>query len=801
MRRNGLHADLVEKLRVDDELHRSIRVEDRAGTAATVPLEEALILDTAEQRRKLILSVLTEDPVQYYDLLQQARMNDDSEVVHYAATAMAQISKQADLALQQDARRFADDPNDREVLAAYANALERSLKLGLAQGRAAELQRRQLERLLKLQLADSPREEGYSLGCRLAEVQLQLQEYKAAEQTLEELVRRWPVRETPWLLLLVWLVFLLLAGALFAERSGVQYTAAHVQIGALDHALTKEEALAGQAPVCLLLCDSRQVSVAEAKEQLEQILQDMKVPAEAADLADTAPEALPAFENYETIVVLVPNFEPLGLRLLDLMDWVEQGGNVLFAMTPEKCGAFDVVAQKLGVLASAWNCKTAESIVPAEGFLLGGGQRYELSDPFESSMAVQLRDDAAVYAVTGDEGVPLIWSTELGKGRVVVDNIGVYDKVMRGFYAASYSLLGEACAYPVLNSAVFFLDDFPSPVPEGDGQYIRQDYGLSIADFYAKVWWPDLVQLAERFGIRYTGVMIENYEDDTTDPPLRQSDTQPFRYFGGLLLRQGGEVGFHGYNHQPLVLPQTDYAGLYDYNPWPSADAIVAAMDELTAFQRAVLPYAAGSVYVPPSNILSASGRAILGQRVPQVRTIASSYLEDGTDLPYVQEFGVAADGIVEEPRIVSGGMVNEPYMQLAALSELNFHFVSTHFMHPDDLLDVDRGAAEGWEVYKGGLERYLTWLSTAAPGLRMQTASECAGAIQRFSGVNVTLQSAADAWTLMLGNFTDEAWLLFRANEGVPGRVTGGQLTCLTGELYLLKAENTVVTIERKEG
>ena len=89
MRRNGLHADLMEKLRVDDELHRSIRVEDRAGTAATVPLEEAPILDTAEQRRKPILSVLTEDPVQYYDLLQQARMNDDSEVVHYAATAMA----------------------------------------------------------------------------------------------------------------------------------------------------------------------------------------------------------------------------------------------------------------------------------------------------------------------------------------------------------------------------------------------------------------------------------------------------------------------------------------------------------------------------------------------------------------------------------------------------------------------------------------------------------------------------------------------------------------------------------------
>ena len=227
----------------------------------------------------------------------------------------------------------------------------------------------------------------------------------------------------------------------------------------------------------------------------------------------------------------------------------------------------------------------------------------------------------------------------------------------------------------------------------------------------------------------------------------------------------------------------------------------MAAMDELIAFQKTVLPHTDGSVYVPPSNILSAAGRQVLGSKVPQICTIASTYFEDGTDLPYVQEFGVASDGMVEQPRIVSGGMVGDTYMRLAAMNELNMHYVSTHFMHPDDLLDVDRGAAEGWEVYKGGLERYLTWLSTAAPGLRMQTASECAGAIQRFSGVNVTLQSAADAWTLTLGNFTDEAWLLFRANEGVPGRVTGGQLTCLTGELYLLKAENTVVTIERKEG
>ena len=126
----------------------------------------------------------------------------------------------------------------------------------------------------------------------------------------------------------------------------------------------------------------------------------------------------------------------------------------------------------------------------------------------------------------------------------MVCNIGIYDKVMRGFYAAAISLLGNATAYPVINSAVFYLDDFPSPVPSGDGTYIKRDYGLSIADFYAKVWWPDLQKLAQKYGVRFTGVMIENYEDAVNQTePARQADTTQFRYFGGMLLQMGGELG------------------------------------------------------------------------------------------------------------------------------------------------------------------------------------------------------------------------------------------------------------------
>ena len=601
-------------------------------------------------------------------------------------------------------------------------------------------------------------------------------------------------------LLIVWGVFLLIALVLFAERSGVTYSQVHFKVNYLakEQTMPKKDALADEKKECLLIWNSESDVSAEAKEVFDAVMLDMKVGTRAVDLSA---QELPNLAEYKTAVILLQTLDDLGDGLVDLMSWVEQGGSALFGVMPDKTGYLDVIAAKMGIQSSSWEYKMVESIVPSEGFMLGGGQRYELSDPYESAQSVALREEAKIYAETGDEGVPLIWANDAGKGRIVVDNIGVYERVLRGVYASSYSLLQSAAAWPVINSAVFYLDDFPSPVPGGDGKYIRRDYGLSIADFYARVWWPDIVQLAEKYGIHHTGVMIENYEDDTLSSPQRQSDSERFRYYGGLLLRQGGELGYHGYNHQPLVLPDTDYGNLYDYHQWPNADAITAAMNELIAFQEEVLPYAKGSVYVPPSNIMSAEGRKILAETVPQIKTIASTYFEDGTSLPYVQEFDVAEDGIVEQPRIVSGGMVGDTYMRLAAFSELNFHFVSTHFMHPDDLLDEDRGAAEGWEVYKSGLEDYLSWLEEAAPDIRKQTGTECSGAVQRFSALTVSMQETEDSWQLGLGNFVDEAWLLFRANEGAPGRISGGTLTHLAGNLYLLKAENSTVTIERQGG
>ena len=364
-------------------------------------------------------------------------------------------------------------------------------------------------------------------------------------------------------LLVVWAVFIAMAAVLLVERAGVQYSSGQHKLGMLaaNDAVPASSAMFGQKPTCLVISDTDQAGVEDVKEQFDQILLDMKIAHRDVDLALDGADAIPSLTSYDRVILLMPSLDGLGTYLTDIMSWVSAGGSLMLAMTPDNSSYLQVIAPKLGIESAGYDYVKAESIVPSEDFMLGGGERYEFSDPFDSSLSVSLRETAHVWAKTGDAGSPLIWSNDCGSGRTVVCNIGVYDKVMRGFYAAAISLLGDTSAYPVINSAVFYLDDFPSPVPSGDGTYIKRDYGLSIADFYTKVWWPDLQKLAQKYGIRYTGVMIENYEDAVNQTePARQADTTQFRYFGGMLLQMGGELGFHGYNHQPLALWDTAMA-------------------------------------------------------------------------------------------------------------------------------------------------------------------------------------------------------------------------------------------------
>ena len=500
----------------------------------------------------------------------------------------------------------------------------------------------------------------------------------------------------------VTLIFALIAAILFVERSGIQVNYEQKVLDFLPEAqiITKAEACEGLEKKTLVLYDSSEADSVSCFEQFSVMFMDMKIGYEPVDVSTAT---VTDFSSYEIVVVLVSDLSPLGEGLITLCDWVHEGGNALFALTLQKTPYTTVIERKLGIEESAYSYSVVDSIYVEPDFMIGGGVNFEIDDGYDSAWTVQLsHENVKVHAYTGDDRkVPLVWETSYGAGKFVVDNFGLYEKVMRGFFVASYSLLSDVCVYPVINGSTFYLDDFPSQIPSGNSEYIQRDYQTSIRDFYVNIWWPDMMNFSDKYGIRYTGLAIMCYDDVVDGTTDATPDTGTFLNFGNMLMRKGGELGYHGYNHQPLCLGNVQYSEDFDYNTWESTDAMKGAFDELVSFCDELFPDAELSIYVPPSNILSQEGRDFLIREYPHIKTISGIYFDDANvDHSCVQEFDVSKEGVVDQPRVTSSCKI-ENFMKIAALSELNFHFAHSHFTHPDDALDPERGAELGWEELK----------------------------------------------------------------------------------------------------
>ena len=593
-------------------------------------------------------------------------------------------------------------------------------------------------------------------------------------------------------------IFLVIAAVLVVELSGVNAILhnRYPELVPVNMTFTKSEVCATLPEDVLLLRDSSDEISSSAYAEFSVILDDMKIGYKDVDLAK---ESAPAAEGFKAVIVLLADLTPMGDNVTDLVRWVHAGGRAFFPLTLETTPHSSAIMQMLGVDDMASSYYAVEGIYLHEGFMIGGGKSFAVTDPFECAMTVVLRKDVEVFASAETaSGVPLVWRTGYGDGTFVVANIGIYEKAMRGFYAAAYSLLEDVCAYPVVNGSVFYLDDFPSQIPEGYNEYIMRDYQSTTREFYTNVWWPDMLNFGDKYGVKYTGLAIESYDDHVDGTNDAKPDTGTFTNFGNMLLRKGGELGYHGYNHQPLVI-NGDYHGLYTYKTWQSEWAMKSAFDSLVGLCSTLFPDTQFAVYVPPSNLMGDEGRAFLLKNYPQIRTISGIYFEDAEyedlDFSCMQEFDVDENGIVDQPRIISGFILDN-FQNIAAVSELNLRYINSHFTHPDDALDEERGALLGWEEMKRRFDGFLSWLYTSAPGLRNLTGTEVSGAVQRYVAIAPRTEIFEDHVEITINNFYDEAFLLVRFNEKTPSRVSGGTLTHVTGDLYLLSATSGFVEI-----
>lgn len=302
--------------------------------------------------------------------------------------------------------------------------------------------------------------------------------------------------------------------------------------------------------------------------------------------------------------------------------------------------------------------------------------------------------------------------------------------------------------------------------------------------------------LTEKYGIKYSGFIIQTYEDNTEPPYDNKTYMETSKYYANSLLDSGGELGIHGYNHQSLVFEGFDYRDdKVHYKPWKNFNDIAEATRAVIAFAKEIAPNANITTYVAPSNIISQYVWKEMEKNIPEIKVYAGVYI--GNEAEMVQEFEAKEDGIVYVPRTDSGMDLDlDVQSEFLMYNELSFHYVHSNFLHPDDVIDVDRGANEGFETLFGKFENMVKTLN--ASGIRNTTVSEGGAAVQRYCLTSCKQNFDDGTLKLEVNGIKDEVYYFVRLNNGEKIKnIEGAEYKKINDNYYLLKINQKDVVIE----
>ena len=197
------------------DLNTRIDIDEDETTERVVPLQEALLINDSHTKRELIMDVLYTDPSGYIPQLSEARSNNDSEVVHYAVTALVEIQKEFDLQFQKLGKQLAKYPDDESLIRKYQRLLERYLSSGLLEGSRRDAQLCKYVDILRKRLSKSG--ESLSLWIKKADADMRLQNLEDLRVDAEKMIAFRPENEQGYLYLLKYY-------ALLKDPEGVQRT-------------------------------------------------------------------------------------------------------------------------------------------------------------------------------------------------------------------------------------------------------------------------------------------------------------------------------------------------------------------------------------------------------------------------------------------------------------------------------------------------------------------------------------------------------------------------------------------------
>ncbi len=306
-----------------------------------------------------------------------------------------------------------------------------------------------------------------------------------------------------------------------------------------------------------------------------------------------------------------------------------------------------------------------------------------------TSYDLKPHQDATVLA-TSSGGRPLAWLTRFGEGRVIFWNTVILgEKRARGLIVQSIAAVQRMSVLTVANVATLQIDDFPPEMFEQTLEPIASEYGgMDNLTFYDRIWYADMVSLAQEHGLRYTWLTVFDY-DDTVPPHALEfepdgkrkpaASKMPFNSAAAQSAAHAGEMGLHGYNHFPLLL-----------DLWRTSDQMIRALNSAAVEWRASGLGPLPTTYVPPNNEYDEVGAIALSRTFPEMRAICGLFGSGDVQRGGNREFGPEPwnPDLFCLPRATSGYELSD-ITRFVLASQIGTMGVWTHFLHTDDVYET----------------------------------------------------------------------------------------------------------------
>ncbi|ERG67766.1 MAG: hypothetical protein F9K39_04250 [Exiguobacterium chiriqhucha] len=175
----------------------SLSLPDKSSETNMISLQDALILNTNQIKRKTLMNILKNDFLQQAPMLAAALKSEDNETSHYAATALQQAKTHLSKQLRHLERELEERPEDPQVIKSYLQILKQIMDMEFLDRRTQmKYAYTYLHALANLIDVDGRAETIYHV--ERIQMALSLGEYEHALQASDLFLHQHPTNETAY---------------------------------------------------------------------------------------------------------------------------------------------------------------------------------------------------------------------------------------------------------------------------------------------------------------------------------------------------------------------------------------------------------------------------------------------------------------------------------------------------------------------------------------------------------------------------------------------------------------------------